>query len=141
MHFKIFDYFLTKFLFHMLQDAFQEFFDFEKNNSLRVILIRSKCIPVVEAKLEVYRRYRNFISKGKIFLQHEYEDFDELAKFSAYEKLSALCCYVELMVDTFTADLQKTLKESHGKKFTRHLCSNVFKHIEVMQYKSKRIKK
>lgn len=120
---------------------FKIFSILKKNNTPRVILIRSKCIPVVEAKLEVYRRYRNCINRGEIFLQHEYEDFDELAKFSAYKKLSSFCCYVELVVNTFTTDLQKTLKESHGKKFTSHLCSNVFKHIQAIQYKSTRIKK
>lgn len=114
----------------------QEFFDFEKNNSPRAILIRSKCIPVVEAKLEIYRRYKHCINKGTIFLQHEYEDFDEVAKFSAYEKLSSFCCYVELVVDTFTTDLYTSLKEYYGKKFTKQICKDVTKHIKILPFES-----
>lgn len=68
----------------MFKDVFEEdFFDFGKENIPRVILIRSKCISVVEAKLEVYRKYKLNINKGDIFLQHEYEEYDEVAKPSA----------------------------------------------------------
>lgn len=53
----------------MFKDVFEEdFFDFGKENILWVILIWSKCILVVEVKLEVYRKYKFKINKEDIFL-------------------------------------------------------------------------
>lgn len=116
----------------MFQGAFEkDFFDFGKKTIPRVILIRSKCIPVVEAKLEVYSKYKLQISKGEIFLQHEYEEYDEVAKLSAYETISSFCCYVESVVNDFTIDFSKKLKKYYGKRLTaqkfRRMCHEVFK--------------
>lgn len=120
----------------MFKDVFEEdFFDFGKENIPRVILIRSKYISVVEAKLEVYRKYELKINKGDIFLQHEYEEYDEVAKLSAYATISTFCCYVESVVDAFTTDFIKKLIKYYGGRLTalrfRRMCHDVFKHIHL----------
>lgn len=43
---------------------------------------------VVETKLRVYKEYEKLFRSKTLHLQHEYEDFDEIAKKSAYAKVS-----------------------------------------------------
>lgn len=117
-----------------------DFFDLGKENIPRVILIRSKCISVVKAKLEVYSKY-----KGDIFLQHEYEEYDEVAKLSACATISSFCCYVESVVDAFTTDFSKKLKKYYCKRLTARrftrMCHDVFKHLHLKKVVSKKRKK
>lgn len=54
-------------------------------NVIRVILIRSELILIVEVKLVVYRIYKNFINKKRVFLYYVLENNDELVKFIVYE--------------------------------------------------------
>lgn len=99
----------------------------------KVILIRSESIPIVEAKRVVYRTYKNFIDKKKVFLHHVLENTDELAKFSAYEQLSSFCVFVESLINGLTIELQRIMSELQIKSNTyltsgtiERLCSKVF---------------
>lgn len=78
--------------------------DMEEDTRIRVILIRSESIPVVSSKLFVYKNFKHAINEKKIFLQHEYDDFDDLAKLIAYRLFSLFCSSVESIVNAFTMD-------------------------------------
>lgn len=55
---------------------------------MKVIIVHSKSLRVVETKLRVYKEYEKLFRSKTLHLQHEYEDFDEIAKKSAYAKVS-----------------------------------------------------
>lgn len=60
-------------------------------------MIHSKSLRVIEAKLRVYREYKTVIDSGKIFLQHVYDDFEEISKLSAHSKMTWLCSVVKTL--------------------------------------------
>lgn len=60
-------------------------------------MIHSKSLRVIEAKLRVYREYKTVIDSGKIFLQHVYDDFEEISKLSAHSKMTWLCSVIKTL--------------------------------------------
>lgn len=78
-------------------------------------------------------------------MQHEYEEYDEVAKLSACATISTFCCYVESVVDAFTTDFIKKLKKYYGERLTalrfRRMCHDVFKHLHLKKVVSKKRKK
>lgn len=86
----------------------------------KVILITSKYIPIVKAKLTVYKKYKHVINERKIFLQHEYEEFDDVAKTVAYQELMAFCLSVESVINAFSVDLYKIITNYKGELLTAH---------------------
>lgn len=58
-------------------------------------MIHSKSLRVIEAKLKVYKEYKTVIDSGKIFLQHVYDDYEEISKLSAHSKMTWLCSVVQ----------------------------------------------
>lgn len=108
-------------------------------NEGKVILIRSKFLPIVDAKLAVYKKFKKltklkkfkkFKGKQKIFLQHIYDEIDEVAKFIAYQKLSSYCGFINSTIKALTVDLHTIINESSEKSWTpekvRQLCFDVF---------------
>lgn len=87
----------------------------DEDNPTKIILITSKYLPIVKAKLIVYKKYKHTINERKIFLQHEYDEFDEVAKMVAYQKLMAFCTSVESVIKAFSVDLYKIITEYVGK--------------------------
>lgn len=70
----------------------------KKNEAVKLLLISSKSLRVIETKLRVYREFRFDIDSQKILLQHEHdEDYDEIAKISAYKKTSGFNGIVEAL--------------------------------------------
>lgn len=97
-------------------------------------MITGKSLPVVEAKLIVYKKYKNVINKQTIILQHEYEEFDDVAKFIAYQMISLYCTFVESVINTFTMDLPKMISNYSDEFLTvgkiEQICLEVFETIE-----------
>lgn len=60
-----------------------------------IFLVYSECVGVLNAKLKVYKKYREIIDKYDIHLQHAYEEFDEIAKFLALRRVSQCCMLVK----------------------------------------------
>lgn len=53
-------------------------------------------------------------------MQHIYEDFDEIAKLSAYKKISVYIDFVrEMMVTFFTYNLKRAINKSMDRVLTR----------------------
>lgn len=73
----------------------------------RIILITSKHVQSVDAKLAVYKKYKEEIDAYhpiQILLHHEYEEFDEVAKLSAINRLSSYVCFIESVRNYFEKD-------------------------------------
>lgn len=67
-----------------------DFLRLNKDNIIRLILINSRFLRVIEAKHSVYREFQSDIASGKIYLQHVIEDYDEIAKVSAWKNYHGL---------------------------------------------------
>lgn len=61
----------------------------KSGNILKVILVHSRSLRVVETKLRVYKEYELMFRSNTLHVQHEYEDFDDIAKKSAFAKVSS----------------------------------------------------
>ncbi|XP_065938350.1 uncharacterized protein [Magallana gigas] len=111
-----------------------DFFNVNEEYLTRVILIKSKSLPVVDAKLLVYKKYKHVINRRKIVLQHEYEEFDDVAKCIAYQILSSFCTFVESVINAFTMDLHTIISDYPVESLTvekiKRLCKEVFERIE-----------
>lgn len=116
-----------------------------EDNFTRVILIKGNSLPVVDAKLIVYKKYEHVINKQNIILQHEYEEFNDVAKFIAYQMISLYCTFVESVINAFTMDLHTIISdypvESLSVEKIKRLCEEVFERIEdetIGAFESKR---
>lgn len=104
-------------------------FEMEEDTRTRVILIRSKYLPVVLSKLIVYKNFKHVINEKGFFLQHEYEEIDDVAKMIAYRVISSFCSSVESLINAFTADLRRNMAFYFDKQLTAEkvgkICSKV----------------
>lgn len=97
----------------------QRFFHLRNYYTPKVILVRSKSISTVEAKLAVYRKHRKNISMKRTFIHHEYDDYGEVSKWIAFHKLSSFLNTVMRMTSNIKWDIsqkivQKSLKRIIG---------------------------
>lgn len=103
--------------------------DYE-DNCIKVMLISSDSIPIVSAKLIAYKNFKRVINEKEIYLQHEYEDFDDVAKLIAYNLVSSFCLSLDSVINTFTNDLYKIMFDNYDKPLKatqiRQMCSDVF---------------
>lgn len=78
----------------------------------------------------VYKKYKHIINERKLFLQHEYEEFDDVAKMVAYQKLMSFCSSVESVINAFSVDLYKIVTDYVGKPLTankiKEMCLKAF---------------
>lgn len=86
---------------------------------------------VIEAKLQVYRKFEDDINKDNIFLQHILEDYDEIAKRSAHKKFSWFCNIIDLLIKSLTlCDLCKIITKASNQvltqDFLKTMCKNIF---------------
>lgn len=70
--------------------VWERFLQAKQKDQVKVILIHSKSLRVIEAKLKVYREYKTDIDSSNIFLNHVYDDFGEVSKLRVHNKLTAL---------------------------------------------------
>lgn len=105
-------------------------FKTSEDKRIRVMLIRSQFLPVIASKLIVYKSFKHEINENEIFLQHEYEDYDDVAKLIAYRLLSSFCSSLESMIYAFTTDLQENMSDEFDKLLTteniKEICLNTF---------------
>lgn len=62
-----------------------------------IFLVYSEYVGVVDAKLKVYKKYREIIDEYDIHLQHAFEEFDEIAKSVALRRVSQCCVLIKDM--------------------------------------------
>lgn len=68
----------------------ERFLQADQKDPVKVILVHSKSMRVIEAKLKVYREYKTVIDSSNLFLQHVYDDVEEISKLSVHNKLTWL---------------------------------------------------
>lgn len=102
----------------------------DEDNCINVMLISSDSIPVVSAKLIAYKNFKRVINEKEIYLQHVYEDFDNVAKLIAYNIVSSFCLSLDSKIHTFTNDLHKIMFDNYDKSLDRQqireMCIDVF---------------
>lgn len=79
-------------------------------------MITTKRVQVVDAKLAVYKNYKDKIDSNhsiKLLLHHEYEDIDEVAKLSAWNRVSTYCCFIDSVIIFFEKDLKEWLEQTN----------------------------
>lgn len=108
-----------------------------EDKRIKVMLIRSQFLPVIPSKRLVYKSFKHEINEEEIYLQHEYEDFDDVAKLIAYRLLSSFCSSLESIIYGLTTDLHENMSDEFDKLLTaeeiKEICWNTFK---KMTYKS-----
>lgn len=68
----------------------------------------------------VYGKCKDYVDRLDIYLQHIYEDFDEIAKLSAYKKISFYINFVRGMIYSFfTYNLKRVINKSMDRVLTR----------------------
>lgn len=106
----------------------QNFLQANKKDEVRIILIKSECMSVIEAKLSVYKKFKPYIDSENIFLLHEFEEYDEIAKLSARKKLTCLSDELEKLSGEIPLDLKEIFNKAERKCLTkekiRDICYN-----------------
>nr|XP_034310800.1 uncharacterized protein LOC105335643 isoform X1 [Crassostrea gigas] len=98
---------------------------------MKVILVHSKSLRVVETKLRVYKEYEMLFRSKTLQLQHEYEDFDEIAKKSANAKVSLFQRIIHSLLESIPSKkLANIVSKAAEHSFTqfnfRDICYNEF---------------
>lgn len=89
-----------------------------EDQRIKVMLIRSQYLPVIPSKRIVYKSFKHEINEQEIFLQHEYEDFDDVAKLIAFRLLSSFCSSLESIIYSLTTDLHENMSDEFDKLLT-----------------------
>lgn len=108
-------------------------FERSEDKRIKVMLIRSQFLPVIPSKRIVYKSFKHEINEEEIFLQHEYEDFDDVAKLIAFRLLSSFCSSLETIIYSLTTDLHENMSDQFDKLLTaeeiKEICLNTFMKI------------
>lgn len=108
-------------------DDWERFLQANQKDRVKVILIRSKSVRVIEAKLKVYREYNTVIESSNIFLQHEYDDFEKVSKLSVHKKLTWLCGVVKTFRNNLN-NLNRILKNETNSVLTEDYLKELCEH-------------
>lgn len=103
----------------------------ESRNILKVILVHSRSLRVVETKLQVYKEYEMMFCSDFLHVQHEYEDFDDIAKKSAIAKVSSfqqtiLSLERRIPIKEFDELVSAAAEDFFSQLNVRNICYNEF---------------
>ena len=94
-----------------------------------MILVFSKCIAVIEAKLKVFRAYSATNHPDNFFIHHDYDDHDDISKLSAFCKATFVCDKIKVMTNSIPEDtIFQNLSDELGDismKTIRMICAEV----------------
>lgn len=122
-------------------DDWERFLQANQKDPVKVILIHSKSVRVIEAKLKVYKKYNTVIDSSNLFLQHEYDDFENVSKLSVHNKLT----WLNGVVETFRNNLNNLIRilknESNSvltEDYLKELCQHeLFLNENIPLFKNK----
>lgn len=108
----------------------EEFLQANKHDEVRIILIKSDSLSIVEAKFEVYKALKDRINSENMFLHHVLEEYDEIAKLSFHRKLSSFSGIIEdlsknIPINSLTAIIKKAEENVFTHRNVRNLCLSV----------------
>lgn len=90
----------------------EQFLRADGKDVVRTILIESDSLPVIETKLAVYKEFKQHVDSKNIFLQHVFEDYDEIVKLSALHKISWFSILVEKLSKSVPTDNIRDIVET-----------------------------
>lgn len=76
----------------------------KNKNVVKVILIHSKSVNVVEAKEIVYNEYKHRFYSEHFHVQHASEDYDTVFKLSGHRKITMYMQFVESLLESIPLD-------------------------------------
>lgn len=94
---------------------------------MKIILIHSKSLNVIEAKEKVYKKYKDFFHSIKCYVQHECEEYGEVSKLSGHRKITMYTQLVESLIEMIPLDdiediINRAANRSLSKESITELC-------------------
>lgn len=85
----------------IFKDAGEKLKFFQRNQNLvKVILIKGGFHSVLQGKKKVYQKYKRYFNFERFYLQHESEQYTEVAKLSAHHKVVSYKQFIESVRDS-----------------------------------------
>lgn len=109
------------------------FFDVTRKDLVKVILVEGIWQSVSKTMEKVYQNYQEYIDSGMFHLHHESEQYVEVAKLSAFQKIDSYKQYVESITASIPLDnMQDIVKNAVDRALTeeriKQLCHNTHVH-------------
>lgn len=103
----------------------------DNKDEIRIILIHSRSLPSIQAKLVVYKTYQSKIKSENIYLHHDYDDYDEISKMSAKQKLLLFRRTVDVLSESIPRqEIPNIIEQAAIRALTsqniRQLCFDAF---------------
>lgn len=120
----------------------------KEEDGIKIIRIQSKSIGVIEAKLHVYKEFKDVIDTKNILLQHVLENCTVISNVLAHKKISSFCNAIEVLKTSISScNTVDILIKSSKLVFTeeRLLCvcnnvvvENIEKYVESVKSSTQR---
>lgn len=103
-----------KYLFFLQNQSEEEqFFALDSDKTARVIWIHGDTVPLFEAMLFVYQKYKSYKNFKNILIHHEFdENLDLIRKLVVVQKVKSLYETVKSLLEVFPPEFDKELKEA-----------------------------
>lgn len=100
----------------IFQKSIDNFFQLEQAGIVKVILVHSNCLNVIDTKYIVYEKYKKSFNLESIHIQHELEDYDELFRLCAHEKINQQQEFVKSLMKSIPIDNIPTIVQEAADK-------------------------
>lgn len=107
------------------------FFHQALKDMLRVIWIYSKSVNVVDAKLVVFTNYESYLKNETIYLQHAFDNAENVIRFGAYQQVKSLEKMIDSIsesvpIDSFEMILKAAIDKVLSRELIRELSYDTF---------------
>lgn len=108
----------------------EQFFAQDSDKTARVIWIHGDSVPLLEAMVFVYQKYKSYKNFKNILIHHDFdENLDEIKKMVVVQKVKSLSESVKSLVEVFSPEFGKefieALKETLSEESVRKTCDAV----------------
>lgn len=108
------------------------FFDVTRKDLVKVILVEGIWQSVSKTMEKVYQNYQEYIDSGMFHLHHESEQYVEVAKLSAIQKIDSYKQYVESITASIPLDnIQDIVKNAVDRALTEERIKQLCHHTHV----------
>lgn len=109
-------------LFFLFQNTLERynFFNVKKEDIVKVILIRSNFLNVIDTKYSVYEKYAYLYNLESWYMQHEFEEYDEVFRLCAHKKVVQFRKLLEsIMKGIPKHNIQTIIEEAANRALSR----------------------